>query len=217
MKCMLMNTFAHNAFKSLQCAERSSKIISPNVSSIDHSSKKVFATGKSALDQVNSLSSTDQIKSVCSDATQRCEGPVCLSRDVSKVGLNKNIQTREIRCKFCVCLSKCLQLVRVKVQDKGRLIKLNPCSTCCLKISNNFPVFLVISKLETWQEYNHTEQRIVAIYKLKFLLVDSKDLGEKREERKGLLDALGGLGEQQVWYWANEDRNGFYSKLQERK
>ena len=87
-------TFSNNSFKSFEGAERSSKIISPDVPSIYHSSKEIFSLREITLDQVKGLGSTNQIKTKCSNTLQRGEGLVLLGRNISKVGFDKNIQAR---------------------------------------------------------------------------------------------------------------------------
>lgn len=44
----------------------------------------------------------------------------------------------------------------------------------------------------------YAEKTIISHNNLRFLLVDSKDFGEQREERKGFLNTLSRFGEQQV-------------------
>jgi hypothetical protein len=68
-------TLASNTLKSLESAERCSKVISPNVPPIYNSGKKVFSRGEAAPNKIKCLGSTDEIKTISSHTTQGCESP----------------------------------------------------------------------------------------------------------------------------------------------
>jgi hypothetical protein len=66
-----MLTLSNNSLKGLESVERCCKIISPNVTPIHNTSKEVLPRGEtSTLDKVNSLGSTNKVKTISSHAAQ---------------------------------------------------------------------------------------------------------------------------------------------------
>jgi hypothetical protein len=65
-------TLSNYSLKSLESAEGSSKIISPDVASIHNTSKKVLSSRETTLDKLNSLGSTNKVKTISSHTAQRC-------------------------------------------------------------------------------------------------------------------------------------------------